>query len=318
VKVTALVHFYVPFRCAGSETMLHTMLKALADKGHEIQVIATSMPEAPFQYTYDGVRVTATNTVWGQQLIKEYGPDLIVSHHQNTKIAARISRKLRVPWVFLVHNDFAETKDQLAFNPDLTVFNTDWIASNWGELVRDWTVVHPPVWPAEHATSPGNKVTLVNMTDLKGGRVLQELARRMPEVEFLGVVGGYGDQIVTTTPNLEITPHTDDMKNDVWSRTRILLMPSWYESYGMAGVEALASGIPVIAAPTPGLLESQGPTGIFVDRDDIDGYEAEIRRLLDPIEWAKASELALARSADLDPAIELRRWVESAERLVDD
>jgi len=69
-------------------------------------------------------------------------------------------------------------------------------------------------------------------------------------------------------------------------------MPSEYESWGRVGVEAMASGIPVIAHPTPGLQESLGDAGVFVDRNDIDGWERAIRRLLTPRAYGTASKKA--------------------------
>jgi len=69
----------------------------------------------------------------------------------------------------------------------------------------------------------------------------------------------------------------------------------------MVGVEAMSSGIPVIAHPTPGLLESLDYAGIFVDRKDYKGWEDAIRELDDPDEYSRKSELALKRVAELDP-----------------
>jgi glycosyltransferase involved in cell wall biosynthesis len=93
-------------------------------------------------------------------------------------------------------------------------------------------------------------------------------------------------------------------------------MPSERETWGMTGVEAMASGIPVIAHPTPGLLESLGDAGVFVDRSDADGWVEQIERLHDPTEWATASAKALTRAAELRDLMrdDIARFVTEVER----
>lgn len=318
MKVAVFVHYYVPYRNAGSETMLHAMCKAVLDAGHELAVFATVMPEAPVHYLYDGVEVVVTNTSYGRMYIESWNPDVIVTHHDNTVIAKRISNKLKIPLVFISHNDLSVVYPHLALEPDLVVFNTEWLAEKLKQDGMNYTVVHPPVYADEHRTSPGTKVTLVNLNENKGSGVFYELARRMPDVEFLAVEGAHGTQIYPDLPNVELVKQTDNMKDDVWSKTRILLMPSIYESYGMAGVEALASGIPVICHPTLGLLESQDEAGIFIDRDDIDWWEFNVNLLLtDPQSYDDASRRARKRSDELDPEAEMAHWVSELEGLVD-
>lgn len=318
MRVAVLVHFYVPYRNAGSETMLHAMCKAVLDAGHELAVFATVMPEAPTHYLYDGVEVVVTNTSYGRMYIENWKPDVVVTHHDNTVIAKRISNKLKIPLVFISHNDLSVVYPHLALEPDLVVFNTEWLAQKLSQEGMNYTVVHPPVYAEQHQTSPGTKVTLVNLNENKGSGVFYELARRHPEWEFLAVEGGHGTQIYPDLPNIELVKQTDNMKDEVWAKTRILLMPSVYESYGMAGVEALASGIPVICHPTLGLLESQGPDGIFVDRDEIDWWEHEVFMLMHNQQcWDDASAKAKERSDQLDPEPDMLKWVFELERLVD-
>jgi glycosyltransferase involved in cell wall biosynthesis len=316
MRIAALVHFTVPFRNAGSETMLHAMLKRLKASGHEVTAIGTDNPDAPFYCEYDDIPTYSTNVVYARQKLSELKPDVIVTHHENTRRTANVARKLGIPWVFLMHNDFPETVSQLSLGPDLAVFNTDWVAAEHSHRVKNWTVIRPPVDPNRHRVTPGECVTLVNLSANKGAEVFYELARRMPGTAFLGVIGGHGEQILRDLPNVEIIEHTDNMRDVVWSKTRVLLMPSVYESYGMAGVEALASGIPVVAHPTPGLLESQGPEGVFADRNDVDEWHRALTRLLDSAHWKAASTKALERSAQLDPTLDLDRWADAIERLV--
>lgn len=56
---------------------------------------------------------------------------------------------------------------------------------------------------------------------------------------------------------------------------------SRYEGFGLPVVEALLSGVPVIAATGSCLEEAGGPGAIYVNPDDVDQYVAEARRLLD-------------------------------------
>ncbi|WP_329567679.1 Gp19/Gp15/Gp42 family protein [Streptomyces sp. NBC_01361] len=74
------------------------------------------------------------------------------------------------------------------------------------------------------------------------------------------------------------------------------------------------SGIPVIANPTPGLVESVSWAGTFADRANLDAWVSAIRSLMDPDRWAAASA-ALDRVTELDPAPELALWVKAVERL---
>lgn len=67
----------------------------------------------------------------------------------------------------------------------------------------------------------------------------------------------------------------------------------------MAATEALQRGIPVIAHPTPGLLESLDYAGVFIDRGRVGEWARAIRRLQDPGTYARRSQLALARGREL-------------------
>ncbi|MFE6379225.1 glycosyltransferase family 4 protein [Streptomyces roseolus] len=316
MNIVALVHFAVPFRNAGSETALHAMLKALQAAGHDVTVVSTETPQAPQHYQWDGLKGLSRPGAWAAaQTVRELAPDVIVTQHQNTALGLSLARELGAKSVFLMHNDFEQNRGILGEEPDLVVFNTHWIAAQYADTVPRSLVVHPPVWAEQHATEPGGCITLVNCNRDKGAAHLYYLAQLLPEVHFLGVIGAHGEQVRVGGANVEIVEHTTDMRADVWARTGILIMPSVYESYGMAGVEAMASGIPVVAAPTPGLRESLGDAGIFVDRDDMDAWEAALRQLLDPDTYKAASARARARSAELDPTAELEAFVHAVEEV---
>ncbi|PWI15951.1 hypothetical protein DI272_18625 [Streptomyces sp. Act143] len=324
--VVAWVHYSVPYRRAGSETMLQTMMRALHEAGMNVLVVASQMPEAPPQWEVDGVPHRKADPTAAPALLRSLRPKVMVSHHGFAERALILGRRLRARSVLLLHSDFDTNARALRLLPDLCVYNTAWVvaslAPRYPEVGRvPRLVVHPPVIADEHrAPVTGEHVTLVNLNRDKGVDTWHAVAEALPTVPFLGVTGSHGPQILAPhPPNAQIIGQTSDMRGDVWARTRILLAPSIYESYGMAAVEALASGIPVIAHPTPGLQEALGDGALFLDRWDPPAWVEAVSELhAGGDSYRKASMAARARSAFLaDQAREeLKLWVDAITDLV--
>ncbi|MFI1703053.1 glycosyltransferase family 4 protein [Streptomyces griseoruber] len=324
--VVAWVHFGVPYRRAGSETMLHTMMRALKDAGRDVLVVCSAMPEAPPIWDVDGVPYTALGPLPAEAAIRSMRPRLLVSHHDFAERSVALSKSIGARSALVVHSDFDIAARPLALWPDLCVYNTEWVrrslAPRYLEVDRiPSLVVHPPVIPDEHrAPHTGDRVTLVNLNRHKGVDTWRGAAAHLRSTPFLGVTGGHGKQILRPVlRNMRVLPQTSDMRGDVWAHTRVLMMPSIYESYGMAAVEALASGIPVIAHPTPGLREALGDAGVFVDRADVRSWVEAIGELYPDGERRNAAvSSALARSAFLADQMgaEIKQWVEAVQAML--
>lgn len=312
-KILAISHYYAIHNRGGGEMMLHRILRHFVKLGYEVDAVVTDTEKGID--TLDGVTVYQ-GSQYKDMLTKDY--DLVLTQFQNSPWVIDKAKKLKIPSVLLVHNNMDGTKIILnEHKPTLAVFNTQWVKDDCN-YIGNSIVVHPPIYAEEHATTPGNKITLVNLLVSKGAYTFYNLAHYLPQGKFLGVKGGYfkDQQVVLRRPNIKIVENTQDMKNDVWSKTKILLMPSTYESYGMVGVEAMASGIPVIARRTPGLEESLSYAGIFPGNNTMGAWKAELIRLSNPVEYKKASELALKRSAELNPEIELKALADEVKKII--
>lgn len=321
MKVLALAHQYVPVRNAGAETMLHGMLSALARAGHDVHVSLSVQVGAP--YVHDGVQVWSRVEGSKPDHFRHLpGADVLVGHLENSEVAAYIGHLNGIPVVLLHHNTFAVSRKMMHFHGarvDLVVVNSAWM----GEDLAAWhrasglpqprtVMVRPLVRTEDFALEqPGDRVTLVNLKKLaedagagfrmgKGGETFWAIAERMPKTKFLGVTGAYGVQAEGNLPNVEVLPHVpgDRMRDEVYARTRVLLVPSSYESWGRVATEATAAGIPVVCHPTPGLTENLGDAGIYVDWQDVDGYVRALRTLALPGAYAAARKKALARAAE--------------------
>ncbi|WP_437031657.1 glycosyltransferase family 4 protein [Streptomyces sp. enrichment culture] len=306
--------------------MLVSMLRPLVERGHDVQVWLSRYGKAHQEYEYRGIRVVPLESRLDFPSAVRRA-DVLLAHLETVPSTASLARGYGKPLVVVCHNTHKPTfRDAAAGGTALAVYNSQWMEreaelffAEYPKAVRPASslIVRPPVFAEEYATKPGKAITLINCNPEKGGKVLKALAERMPDQQFLAVKGAYGEQVLPDLPNVEIVDHVrgEDMGQRVYARTRVLLMPSSYESWGRAGVEALASGIPVLAHPTPGLCESLGEAGIFVDRNDADGYEAVLRKLQTAAEYRLASKRAKTRSAELDPAADLAAWCAAVESL---
>ncbi|MGW8375428.1 glycosyltransferase family 4 protein [Streptomyces sp. ODS28] len=253
--------------------------------------------------------------------------DVLLSHFENVPLVSGLASARRIPVIVICHDNFAASFHNAA-GADLVVYNSEWIRRD-GEiyyarypqefLPKRTVVVRPPAIAEEYRTGPGEHATLVNLHGDKGGDLFCQIAAWTPKWKFLGVRGAYGQQIMPPPrlPNCEVADGVSGkgMHEHVYSRSRVMLMPSIYEPWGRVAIEAFASGIPVIAHPTPGLVESLGEAGIFAYRDDVSAWTPALMSLKDPQNWARASHRGKARSRELSAAPDLDIWCDAVESL---
>jgi glycosyltransferase involved in cell wall biosynthesis len=307
VKILAVVPHYVPDSRVGAWIATHELLVAALVAGQDVQVVRYYGTGRT--YEVDGVTVS-----WGAGCIERQirDADVVVSHLGDNQRAHRAATDAGVPSVRMVHGhgvplDRLKGAALVVWNSEATASTVSWDGPS--------IVVHPPVNPDRYRTLPGDAVTLVNLTVDKGVRTFWRLAERFEDRPFLGVRGGYGHQIIPRARNVEVVGPVRDMR-DVYGATRVLVMPSEHETWGRCGIEAMVSGVPVIAHPTPGLVESLGCAGIFVDRDDLDGWAAALQLLDDPDQYAVASQLAYERAVEVCADDGPARFVAALEEVV--
>lgn len=328
IRMLWIIHDYVPFVNAGSEICTHTLNKHLLGSGggaaadsalFDVWVASPGYPQCIYEgvYCFDlqnrALLFEVLNTA-----------DILNTHSHYRKQAldlCRITGKPYVEWVH-THNHLrsigaAAWMDPACAGRQWTVFN----ARSLQDLrpdARQACVFHPIVDYREyaverHGAMRGGYVTLSNVNENKGGAILIELARALPEIEFLGICGGYRAQITDhTLPNLHYVPHTSDIRR-YYAQTWVQIIPSREETWGRTAIEAMASGIPVVVSNTPGLRECCGDAALYCDREDLQAWVRTLRALRnDSGLYEERSAAAHARARALDPRpqiAEMVRWL---------
>jgi len=352
MKLLFICHLYCPIHNAGGETTIHSANRAMVARGHQVTVICRPHTEDQLfaDYEFEGVKVVRppkylNDQVWIRKFVRDYDPDLLLTHLDLTTMAMQISLDTAKPLAHFFHNTMSIPVFNVAPHKcQLAIFNSKWV-SEFSKWTGPEVVVHPVVEPGRYRCERGTKITLVNPTPGKGADTFYGVSKLLPEYEFLTVKSVYGEQIAVPNiaahlhPNVETMEHTADIR-EAFCKTKVLLMPSDYESFGRVAVEAACAGIPTIAHPTPGLLEALGQdvpewladyalarvmnpklampaelkggvvcgAAIFCHRDDFESWAEQIKRLMtDEVYYHSRSTAALKLAESLDPESEYDR-----------
>ena len=277
------------------------------------------LPKLGTEYIYKGIKVIPRCGNWSNY-------DAIFCQLDTTKESILLSKGKPLFWI--QHNTFAYPSVEEAKHINI-IANS--VHGSKQFPYHDTFILPPPVDYTYYNAEPGECITLINCNENKGGKIVHEIAKRMPQYKFLQVIGSYGTQFVSANdsekiinienkaivsglgqlPNVDILPTQSDIR-EVYKRTKILLMPSAYESWGRTATEAMCSGIPVIASTAIGLKENIGEDGIFVCINNIDNWVKEIERLQGKKEYKEASDYARSRAKELNPTKKLEQlnsWI---------
>jgi glycosyltransferase involved in cell wall biosynthesis len=302
MNILAHIPIYKGSQNSGGETYIHDMLKGLS-KFNNVKAVTDKDTNAKGKHLFDGVMVHSYSD------LKEcYNwADIVVTHLGSAGRAVNMTRARKMPLVHIFHNTFpkATVKKDHAI-----IYNSEWSIKEFNYTNKK-IVFYPPTKCEDYKTTKGNCYTLVNLNENKGGKFLIELAKMNPDKMFLGVRGGYGEQIEEPIKNIKYIDGNQDIKK-IFNQTKVLLMPSKYESWGKVGVEAMCSGIPVLASNANGLKESLDYAGVFCEIDASKWTDA-----LNYIEkdYQNLSDKCIKRAKELDPDFEgLNKFINDYEQ----
>lgn len=312
MKLLNSIHLYPPQHTCGAEFMAHWINKDVQRRGGDVRVLLHQAMHYKIDsmYVYDGIDVFPPEQMLIEKLF--VWSDMVLTHLDYTNWTIGMAQVMKRPVLHAIHNTSTYGKIVLADKPQYIMYNSEW-AKQTLNYQHDSIVVHPPCdwrfYDTNIDPSLNQAITLINLDQNKGGHILRQIAEAMPHRQFIGVTGSYSEpatigQHKQQPPNVTIYPKTNDIKS-IYRQTRLLIMPSEYESWGRTATEAMCSGIPVISSGTPGLRENCGKAGIYLDREDINAWVDKIEELFKPRAYSKASQAAKVRSRELDPVKEL-------------
>ena len=293
MTIVGLSHGYPPFWNMGGEVSLHRMLAAA--KGDKVVLTKTDQ-----NYTFESVSVKKINidnvldvNANPQPIVKQLkdlNARVVIAQNELSGPAVEAAIYADAISIVNVHTPpkYGRAIRKGVVYADYAIYNTQTSAMLWGE--PNALVVHPPISPLPTTKNlTGDAYTMLSSLVNKGVVVVLELAKRYPDKRFIIVrspaepTHGLPDLEARAAelPNVELHPRV--APEDVYKyfeQTRILLVPSRYETYGMSAIEAAGYGIPSIHVDTPHAREGIGDAAILISPLSID----EAANAIDQIE----------------------------------
>ncbi len=301
MKVVEVNAFHYPYM-GGIEHRVHHLSRRLG-RNHQVTVLTSRLPgtlERERMDNYDVVRLESrfvnlynpphVSTPGILEAIEELKPDIVDFHYRWSGTYNRAARSYTGVKAFTFHNTFGEgvgllrplsmindglwKKYLLRFKTIICVsefVKNDLIARGF-QPERLKVVPSCIEMPSPRNDPEGDYILFVGR--LVATKGLPYLLEAMKEVDSNLVICGDGParsslERMTSRLGLEnrVTFEgrvSEERKADLFARCKMLVMPSLFESLGLAAAEAMSYGKPVVASDSGGLPEVVGNGGLIV------------------------------------------------------
>ncbi|HEY3420325.1 MAG TPA: glycosyltransferase family 4 protein [Methanomassiliicoccales archaeon] len=342
MKVVEVNAFHYPYM-GGIEHRIHHQSQRLGKK-HKVTVLTSRLPDTPERErmdNYDVVRLDSrfvnfynpphVITPGILEAIEELDPDIVDFHYRWSGTYNKAARSYRGAKTFTFHNTFGEGVGLLRpfsllndalWKPHLLKFEKiicvsefvrkDLISRGFGpdQLEVVSSCIEMPL-PREQREED----YILFVGRLVATKGIPYILHAMREVDTRLVICGDGPSrhsLERMAAKLGVEKKvrfegrvSEERKADLFAGCKMLVMPSLFESLGLAAAEAMSYGKPVIASTSGGLPEVVGKGGLVVPPRDSKKLAEAIRSLLEDEELrhslgAKAKEIAAQYSWDLE------------------
>lgn len=149
----------------------------------------------------------------------------------------------------------------------------------------------------------------------KGVELFMQIATILSDMDFL-FVGGQPDKDIIIPKNVEVRPFTFQPEL-VYKQSRIVLVPSHYEAFGMVSVEASLCGVPVISTALPGIKEATSELSNYVNSfDNPNMWISEIKKVLNNYDNQCNVALKIGELYEINQLDQLNKFKCNVTRLI--
>lgn len=168
-------------------------------------------------------------------------------------------------------------------------------------------------------TPEGYLLSVGNAKAYKNLALLGRISPRLP-LPLRVVAGATAAAEVGLPEGIRVLSGLDEPQlREAYACATALLFPSRYEGFGLPALEAMASGVPVIAADGSALREVVAGAGLLVPPDDEEGWvQAVLRLRRDPELRRELVEAGLARAARMTWELCAQRTLQVYRRALGD
>lgn len=299
MRIVQLNPFHYPYR-GGIEHRTHEISRRLATK-HEVIVLTARLPDTAQEETMDGYRVVRlpsrfitnynppfVSTPGVLDVLESLNPDLVDFHYRWAPSYTNAMKKYRGRWMFTFHNTYGEghgparlvsamndarfcrlirdrrtvcvsqfvRNDLLArgFRPELTDVVSLGVDMYDGPVSEDGFIL----FTGRLVATKGLRHLIEAMRTVDGQLVIMGRGPEEKRLRSLAERKGVSEKVV-------FTGHvSEEEKVRLMSSCNVFVMPSLFESFGLAAAEAMAYGKPLVASSVGGLPEVVGDGGILV------------------------------------------------------
>lgn len=307
MKIVDVNPYFFPLR-GGIEHRMHDVSKRLAAAGDEVTVVTGQYdPALPTEEKSDGYRIirlkSRTIRVYNPPYISSSGvketlesldPDLVNFNYRWAPSYTRALRHYDGKKVFTYHNmwgegtgwqhTFSEINDNI-FRKTLDTFDHVIAVSEFvrNDLLRrgyapGFVTAIPSCLGGPVVPGDGSGNFMLSLGRLVRTKGLDVLMEAMKDVPHRLIVCGKGPDAGRLQKAIERNGLQDrvemrgyvseEEKSRLMGQCRFFVMPSLHESLGLAAVELMARGRPVVCSDADGLPETVGKGGVIVPKDD--------------------------------------------------
>jgi len=308
------VHVIVPALATPSPVTREQVLRELDEQG--VSVVSKNGVDL---FTIDGVEVHAVEDpsklrLYIAEQLQEIKPDwaFVSSEDPSQTILATALKHCPGRVIYLAHSPPlfpfgpaslypSDSRTQLVRQAAAVVPISKWAA----EYIERWSGIKAtPIHFPHYGTGPfpylgkleNPFVLFMNASVIKGLPIFLEIARALPEVKF-AALPGYGTtssdkEVLAGLHNVTLLENRRNL-DDIFKLTSIVLMPSlWLESFGMAAVDSMLRGIPVLSSDFGGLLEAKLGTDYLLPVNPIERFEERLGENMLPVPIVPAQDIA--------------------------